>query len=240
MIDVDSQDRPQQRGQILTVPVRITAAAAIAQCDVQHAVGTKRQSPAVVVPERLLDPHQLDFGIRIGPVRIITGHREPSHHRCEVSIRCGVVQVEIPVVPVVRMEGKAQQAFLILVIAVNTLVIDVQEDFGFLNILVIFEDPNDPFLLRHEDPSGIVIGMGQNQRPIKDQLRKSTLNTDIQRLFPNVCCRANGTKKQTNDHGQLFHGILPWVESESPEQSRIRAHRPCQCSNYAGTRGNRE
>ena len=69
---VDPQDLAQQRLGVLPVALGIAAAAAVAECDVQVAVGPELHLPAVVVGERVLDRQQL--AVRPG-VDVVSGHR---------------------------------------------------------------------------------------------------------------------------------------------------------------------
>ena len=76
MIDINSQDGSQQCRQILTIPIRVIAASAVAQSDVEKSVRPKLNRPTVVIPERLRNPHDLHFSRRITDIRIVFGDRE--------------------------------------------------------------------------------------------------------------------------------------------------------------------
>ena len=113
-VDVDAQHLAEQRVRVLRVVQRIAAAAAVAQADVEIAVGTKRQVAAVVIRERLLDeaaavgPHQVEA--RAGIDRALRVARVARDHG--VAVEIGEVDVEAPRGRVVGREREPEQPAL--------------------------------------------------------------------------------------------------------------------------------
>ena len=62
-VDLDAQDRSQERGGVLTVAVGVARAAPVAQPDVQEAVGAEPDGATVVVAGRLRDAEDLLAGV---------------------------------------------------------------------------------------------------------------------------------------------------------------------------------
>ena len=117
VVDVDPQDLAEQRMQVLAVPVRVVAEPAVADADVQVAVGAEHDRAAVVVPVGLVDLEQ-DFLARgVGFVGVVLAHAEPGD-RVEVRLLGrgldGVVDEELAVLFELRMERQAEEAFFVL------------------------------------------------------------------------------------------------------------------------------
>ena len=101
LLHVEPQHLRQERVGILAVPVRIVRPAAVAQPDVQLAVGAEDEVAAVVVVERLLDVEQLALVIR---AIVLDDAR--------VAFAIGVVDVEAPVLGELGMKREAEQPLL--------------------------------------------------------------------------------------------------------------------------------
>ncbi len=69
-MDVNSQQRPQDRCQVLGIASRVPAGTAVADADVQVAVRAEGESATVVVGKGLVDREQHLLGGRIGKVWI--------------------------------------------------------------------------------------------------------------------------------------------------------------------------
>ena len=97
MVDVDTQQLPEQGAAILSVAVRIPAAPTVTHADVQHSVGAEDDVASVVVGVGLVDlEDQLAMG-RVGQIRI-GSHAPPLDSR--VTRAVGVVQEERAVVAI--------------------------------------------------------------------------------------------------------------------------------------------
>src|SRR6266511_2288254 len=103
---VHTQDLPQPGLKILSVLLRITAAAAVAQSDVQVAIRTKVELPAVVVGKRLRLSQDRVSRIGIGDVWIFRRNCVAGHHGVARIVR--VIDVEESVSGVVRVESEAE------------------------------------------------------------------------------------------------------------------------------------
>jgi Glucose / Sorbosone dehydrogenase len=83
--------------EILAVLVGVVGGASIPMRDVEEAVRPEDVGPPVVVPVRLLEPEDFDFGRRVGPIGIVLADLEPGHDlRQPFRLRC-VENEKIPV-----------------------------------------------------------------------------------------------------------------------------------------------
>jgi hypothetical protein len=110
---------------ILSVLLRVTAAAAVAQSDVQVAIRAKRELPAVVVGKRLRLSQDHVSRIGIADVWILRRNSVAGHDGV-ARVVC-VIDVEESVIGVVRVEGQAKQALLA---TTAHQVMDIQERCG--------------------------------------------------------------------------------------------------------------
>jgi hypothetical protein len=109
-VHIDAQHLAEQFRQVLRPMVGIVARTAVTGADVQEAIGTKREIPAVVIGERLLDdrrpagaaPSQIETRRRIRDDRA-SRSAETRHHSVARLIR--EVHEESPAV---RIRGKGQ------------------------------------------------------------------------------------------------------------------------------------
>ena len=105
----DADDGPEQGAGLLTLIARITRTTAITQRAIQHAIRPELEVAALMDRVRLgqFDQHQLT--VRVGHVRV-RRHLEPRDPTDPVRTHVRrVMQVEVPVVGIVRMEGHAKQ-----------------------------------------------------------------------------------------------------------------------------------
>jgi hypothetical protein len=107
-IDIDAKDLSQQRAPILAVSLRISRASTVAQADVEIAVRPERELSAVVVGVGLV--HEEDFALRARSA-IGVGRDEVLGH-AGVSRPVGVIDVELAVRRVLRMERESQKPLL--------------------------------------------------------------------------------------------------------------------------------
>jgi hypothetical protein len=105
-VNVYTQNLPQPGLEILSVLLRITAAAPIAESDVQVPVRTKGELSSVVVGERLILSQDYLRGVWISDVWIFGRHRVTRY--LGVAQVVGVIDVEESVTDVVRVESEAQ------------------------------------------------------------------------------------------------------------------------------------
>ena len=87
---LDPEHLAQERAERLTVPLRVAAAAPVAETDVEVAVGPEDEIAAVVVVVGLVDEQHLLARGRDGAVAL---HRVPHDPRIPVDVR--VVHVEV-------------------------------------------------------------------------------------------------------------------------------------------------
>jgi hypothetical protein len=160
--DVESQDRAEARGGVLTIPLRIACAAAISRRDVEHAVRSKCERTSVVVAIGLREVEQLEGAGGIGDVRIRSAGLVANQLRTD---RCGilavlasrdVVQVEAPVRRVVGIEGEPEQASLTPEAQQGP---DVEEERRGRDVVAILEDVDLSALLHEKEPVA-AIGWG--------------------------------------------------------------------------------
>ena len=109
-VNVHTQDLAQPGLEILSVLLRVAAAAAVAQSDVQVAIRAKGDLPAVVVGKRLRLSQDRVSRIGIADVWILRRNCVASHHGVARVVR--VIDVEEAVIGVVGVESQAEQALL--------------------------------------------------------------------------------------------------------------------------------
>src|ERR1044071_10127874 len=97
---------------ILRTIAGVTCRAAVAHADVQIAVRSELQLPAVVVRERLRDAQQDPRGRRIGAIRIRLRHPIAGDDGGSRSGRLRVVDEEEAVLLVMRMKRDAEETAL--------------------------------------------------------------------------------------------------------------------------------
>ena len=86
---------------------------------------------------------------------------------------CGVVVHEqLSVFPKLRVKGKTQQSFFILVICIHAAVLDIQEYRGLFAVLVIRKGADHPFLLCHENAIGSITRMSHHDGATEVQIWK--------------------------------------------------------------------
>ena len=154
---------PNSEAGVLRAVLRVAAAAAVAQADVQVAVGAELHLPAVVVGVGLVDEQHLLRAGRVSQVRIACADAVAGDDG--VAAVVGVVDVEIAVGGVVRMEGQAQQSLLIAAAAHQR--VDVQKRRGQQRVDAVGDGdyPNVAGFLDHEEPRAVARRRGQVHRP---------------------------------------------------------------------------
>ena len=161
LVDVDPQElaeqilAPRLRLHPLREALRIVRAAAIPHADVEKPVRTELELSAVVVVERLVDRQQRHAAERVGDVGV-RGDRVPRDDGVPDGVR--VVDVEEPVLGVVRMKGRGQQPLLA---ATDDERRDVQKGRGQDSRAV--PDQDLAAVEREEDPA--VAGVGDGRDP---------------------------------------------------------------------------
>lgn len=105
-IDVYAQDLAQPGLEILSVLLRVPAAPAVAQRDVQVTVRTEGELPAVMVRERLILSQDKVGRVWIGYVGIFGRNSVPGDHGVAVYVR--VIDIKKSVTDVVRMKGEPE------------------------------------------------------------------------------------------------------------------------------------
>jgi hypothetical protein len=114
--DVQAQHLAEQRVGPLRVVERVVSRAAVAEADVEIAVGAEGEMAAVVIGERLLDvgtavrPHEIAARLRRGRVTVVGAAFEARHHGVPVAV--GEVDEHAAGVDRTRREGEAQQPAL--------------------------------------------------------------------------------------------------------------------------------
>lgn len=113
VVDIYSNDGAQQGCWVLAVAIGIEPTTAVAESDVEVAVGAEHDSTTVVVGVRLVDLENDVFGSEVGCVWI-GGDGKPTYDR-SARFCCGVVNVEVAVFRVIGVEGQAEEPFLVAI-----------------------------------------------------------------------------------------------------------------------------
>ena len=160
-IDVDAQQLAQANAEVLCVVVGITAAAAVADADVQIAVRAEDDVAAVVIAERVCHREELAFRRRVRHIGVRRAAQVFRDDDRTVGL-ARVVDVELAAGPELRMERKAEKPALA---ARQHLRRDIEErsrEHG-----AVPDDLDHPALLDHEKPAAAVARMrdldGQRQ-----------------------------------------------------------------------------
>ena len=197
-VDVKSQNGSKECGQVLTMSHRVVAAAAIAETDVETAIGAKRNCATVVIPERLRNPQNFDLRFRVGHIGIVLRHREPGDNRQVLTRSRGVVHEKLAVFSILRVESKTQQAFFVLIVGVNAAFVDVQKHRRLFTFLIVREDFNYALLLCHEEAIGAIAGMRHDNRAVEVEIWESAFRGDSERLV--LSNSGQGAKASSQKH----------------------------------------
>ncbi len=149
MVDVDSEDLAEERRQLLAVALRVAAAAAVAEGDVEVTIRPEHDVAAIVVGVGLVDGQDDALAIGVRLVGVAGRHAPLRHDRGAIGV--GVVGVEARVARIARMEGEAQQALLP---AVAHLRANVEE--RARGPLAAGNDPDRTALVDDEQPAAAV------------------------------------------------------------------------------------
>src|SRR5690606_33778461 len=114
---------PQERAGILRVPLRIATAPSVSGWNVQHSIGAEENVSAVVIGVRLLDGEKQLRGGHLCAIRVGGAGAVPFD--AGVSILTRVIDVQVAVCGILRVECDAQQP--LLVTAAPDLPLDVEE-----------------------------------------------------------------------------------------------------------------
>ena len=109
-VNVHTQDLAQPGLEILSVLLRVPAAAAVAQRDVQEVIRAECQLPAIMIRERLVLSQDKVSRVWICDVGIFGRNRVAGNHGVTVYVR--VINVEESVIGVVRVKSEAEQTLL--------------------------------------------------------------------------------------------------------------------------------
>ena len=170
-VDLDSQDLAEPGIQPLGVALRIATGAAVAQTDVEVVVWPEEHDAAVVVRVWLLLPKQDLLAVRISEVGVITDGEAGDDG---VPGFIGEIDIEEPGFGVVRGESEPEQA--LLVAAGTNAGGEINE--RRLPYHAILHDADQPALLQHEEATGAVVGVGDEERLI--EAVGDELETDIE------------------------------------------------------------
>src|ERR1043166_1670822 len=154
MIDVNPQELPEHRLEILSVPMRVVRGAAVPQPDVEMAVRAELEHAAIVVFVRLLHLEDHLFGLGedllVGDLHYDT-REDVARVRITplllIEFRKRVLQKDLMVAFELRMKRDPQQPFFVP--AAQHLVPNIERDLGLLRILGV--EPEDAPLLLHDE-----------------------------------------------------------------------------------------
>ncbi len=155
---VDAKNLPEQGRQALPVVIGISPAPAVPHPDVEVAVGTERELPAVVVRERLRDLQENGLGAR----RVA---REGEQRDRRVAVHVRVVGPELALRTGPWLEGDREEAALA---AAAHAVRDVQE--RSRQDRPVPHDLHAPALLDDEEPARAV-ARGRHLRRVRESAR---------------------------------------------------------------------
>ena len=111
LVHIDAKDLCQESAEILPVEVRIIGRAAIAEREVEKAVGAKDNSATVVVGVRLRLHEENLLGVGIGELAVLA-HREARKDRA-ARLVCGVVHIQLALGRKCWVKRDRKQTFLI-------------------------------------------------------------------------------------------------------------------------------
>lgn len=106
-IDIDAQDLAEQYVDVLTVALRVAAAAAIAETDVEKAVFAECEAAAFVIGKRLIDRKKNIFRVGVGEVCV--ARRRSKFGNYGLKLAAGVAGVVYKKAAVLRVHGMERQ-----------------------------------------------------------------------------------------------------------------------------------
>ena len=162
-VDVDPQHLAEEVLEVLPVAERIVLLSAVAVGDIEIAIGAEADRAPFVVPGWVLDAEDLLAARRIGGVGIVLRYAVALEDHREGRRLRGVVDEELAVLRKPRMEGEAEEPFLVLLVGVVDLLGEVEEHLRRCRVGA--EDVDRPLLLRHEQPSRSIAGVRQQDWP---------------------------------------------------------------------------
>ena len=234
-VDVDPQDGAEQRAEILGVAIRIVAGAAVAERDIEFAVGPEGEGAAVVVPERLRHHEQFLLRRRVDAAPV-AGRPQPGDDRgARVVPLRGVIDEALAGVGEPRMEGQAEQPLLVLLVGVDDAVAEVGEDAARLRTAAAgrrLDHVDDAVLLDHEDPPRAVPRVRHEHRAkrlrpallvdgviaVPTQPWKRRLEADVERPVDRVGRRRVGPQFPDADVA-VGHLVAMVLQADSPPRS---------------------
>ena len=183
VVDVDPQDRAEPVARVLAGRQGVVGRTAVAERDVEVAVGAEGDRAAVVVAVGIgrPDPDPL-LARRVGPPRIVAGDLEPRDDRAAAgrAFMRRVVDEELAVAPVVGMEGQAEQALLVVPAAGGA--VDLGADVQELDLVggarLVGERPDAAPLLDDEQPVAVVVGIGHGDGTLELEVREGDLGRE--------------------------------------------------------------
>jgi hypothetical protein len=164
VVHIDPENFAEQRGSVLPICIGIVCTPPVPYADVQISVGAKRNHPAIMVGEGLIDLDDFELAQRVGPVRIARQNPETRYDRPE-RIGSSVVDVEVPVGRILRMECKSQESLFTRYGAQFRR--EAQERLRGGHRRVVREHQYVPVLLNDEDPVRAVTGVREEDRDIE-------------------------------------------------------------------------
>ena len=129
-----------------------------------------------MVGEWLGDAQDLPFAVRVGDVRVRTGHQELGDHRVAVKVR--VIHKQAPIGRVLRVESESEQSPLTTAAHPPH---DVEE--WPIHERSILDDADPPSLFGHEDATAAVAGVGDIDRCVQPVGHDRDLGTTIRRIL---------------------------------------------------------
>ncbi len=171
MRDVEAQQLAEQRALVLRVVPGVAGRAAVADADVEVAVGAEGEHAAVVVAGGVLHVEHRGARSGVGAVGVARDAVAGDRHLRTWS---GVRDVEAAAGRVVGGEGEAEQAALAA--ARVELAAEVEEGRG--EQPPVAHDANRPALLDDEEPAAAVAGVGDEERLLEaahERLERDTV-----------------------------------------------------------------
>ena len=133
--------------------------AAVADGDVEVAVGAEAERAALVVPGGVGDPKQFLLAGRVCLVRVGLGDAKARKDRGERHFLGRILHEELAVLPVARVKRHPQKTLLVLLVEEVHLLREIEKHLRFGRVGL--EHVHDTLLLGHEDPVGSITGMGE-------------------------------------------------------------------------------
>jgi len=192
----------------------IALPAAVADADVEIAIGTKGDLAAVVIAVGEVELHEHLDAVHVGLIGLVLLCFDLRDHGCAVEPQIRVAEEDAAVLFELRMEGHAEETELEE--GADGLVLDVEE--GLLVLFAIFDDLDDAWTLANEEAAGAIgsTGDGDGIDEITGDLHEGDCDIGFAAGLDGLRRKGEGQRQGCEECGWCFHGKKRREAMKSP------------------------